>query len=184
MANGVYDSIPPAIAEIVAKQPMFFVATCPLSPEGHLNLSPKGSDSFRMLSANRVAYLDITGSGNETAAHLAENGRITFMFCTFEGEPAIIRLYGRGHVATRDSEEFAELRPLFPEHPGVRQIIVADLTRVQQSCGFGVPLLDFVGQRDRMRRWAAGVGEERLIEYRQRKNARSIDGLPAPLATE
>jgi hypothetical protein len=173
-------SITDDLATFIREQPLFFVATAPLSRDGHVNLSPKGLDTFRLLGDDRVAYLDLTGSGNETAAHLAENGRITFMFCAFSGAPRILRLHGSGWVVVRDSERWAELRPLFREVPGVRQIIEAAITRVATSCGFGVPLLDLVGQRDTLPRWAETKGPEMLARYRREKNTTSIDGLPAP----
>jgi hypothetical protein len=178
----VYDSITQDLAAFIEAQPLFFVATAPLSAEGHVNLSPKGLDCLRILSPQRVAYLDLTGSGNETSAHLAENARITFMFCAFDGAPMILRLYGHGSVVLPEDSAWADLYPLFPAYPGVRQIIVADLHRVQTSCGFAVPLLDYVGQRDTLPRWAEARGEEAIHAYQQQKNRVSIDDLPTPLA--
>lgn len=175
----VYDQITDDLAAFINAQPMFFVATAPLSPEGHVNLSPKGLDCFRILSPLRVAYLDLTGSGNETSAHLAENGRITFMFCAFEGPPRILRLYGHGRVVLPASDEWGALAALFPHYRGARQIILAGLTRVQTSCGFGVPLMTYTGQRDTLLRWAAAKSDEDLVAYRREHNAQSIDGLPA-----
>ena len=131
-----------------------------------------------MLSPTRVAYLDLTGSGNETAAHLVQNGRVTFMFCAFEGRPKILRLHGTGRVVATEAPEWAELAPLFPELAGTRQFIVADVTRVQTSCGFGVPEMQFLAQRDGLVQWAQGKGPEGLRDYRERKNRTSIDGLP------
>lgn len=165
-------------------QPLFFVATAPLEADGHVNLSPKGLDSLRVLGPRRVAYLDLTGSGNETSAHLAQNGRITLMFCAFAGPPLILRLYGRGGSVLPGDAEWDALRPLFPDHPGVRQIITVDVARVQTSCGFAVPRMELVGDRDTLHRWARNKGEARLADYRQEKNTRSIDGLPAPLAAQ
>jgi hypothetical protein len=182
MMAQAYDSITPDLAKFIEAQPMFFVASAPLSAEGHVNVSPKGLDGFRILGPHRVAYLDLTGSGNETSAHLAENGRITFMFCAFKGRPQILRLYGRGEVVMPSDAAWAELRPLFPDNPGVRQIIVADITRVQTSCGYAVPLMDYVGQRDTLTRWATSKGEEGLDEYWRVKNTVSLDGLRTPLA--
>lgn len=157
---------------------MFFVATAPLAQDGRVNLSPKGLDTFRILALDRVAYLDLTGSGNETAAHVAENGRITFLFCAFSGKPKILRLYGRGRVVGLQDAEWAELTAHFPEIPGGRQVIVVDLHRVATSCGFGIPLYDYRGQRDTLVRWAEAKGEDGLATYRREKNARSLDGLP------
>ena len=179
-----FTEIPDDLREFIEAQPMFFVATAPLRADGHVNLSPKGLDTFRVLSPTRVAYLDLTGSGNETAAHLAENGRITFMFCAFNGPPRILRLYGRGDSVLPDDARWAALRGLFPDYPGIRQIIVADLDRVQTSCGFGVPLVAEEKQRPTLIRWAEAKGEDGLERYRQEKNRSSIDGLPARVPGE
>ncbi len=178
----VYDSIGDDQQVFIAAQQMFFVATAPLDPDGHVNLSPKGLDCFRVLSPNRVAYLDLTGSGNETSAHLEENGRITLMFCAFTGSPKILRLYGRGEVVLPGSEQWAEMSSLFSDYPGARQIIVAEINRVQTSCGFGVPTYEYVGQRDTLIRWADAKGEAGLETYRREHNGRSIDGLPVLLS--
>ena len=166
------------LAEFIRRQPLFFVASAPLAGDGHINLSPKGLDCFEILDPLRVAYLDLTGSGNETAAHLLENGRITFMFCAFEGPPLILRLYGEGRVVTPVNADYGELRRRFPQHPGARHIIEAHVSRVQTSCGFGVPYMDYRGQRDQLPRWAERKGPAGLERYREEKNARSIDGLP------
>jgi hypothetical protein len=135
-------------------------------------------DTFRVLSPTRVAYLDLTGSGNETAAHLLQNGRVTLMFCAFEGKPKILRLYGRGQVARPRSREWDELAPRFPALAGARQVVVADVTRVQTSCGFGVPEMTFTRDRNALVRWAEAKGPEGLRAYREQKNRTSIDGLP------
>lgn len=174
--------ITPELEAFIGRQRLFFVATAPLAADGHVNLSPKGLDCFRVLAPDRVAYLDLTGSGNETAAHLLENGRITFMFCAFDGPPRIVRLHGRGEAFLPDTGTYADLRPRFPAYPGVRQIVVACITRVSTSCGFAVPLYEHAGDRDQLLAWAGAKGEEALREYRQRKNLASIDGLPTPLA--
>jgi hypothetical protein len=178
----LYDQITDRLAEFITAQPMFFVASAPLAADGHVNVSPKGLDSLRILSPRRVAYLDLTGSGNETSAHLHENGRITFMFCAFSGPPNILRLYGQGYTVLPGSDEWTQLAPLFPHYHGARQIIVADIERVQTSCGFAVPQMDYVGQRDTLLRWADARDDQGLEEYRCEKNVRSIDGLPTPLA--
>jgi hypothetical protein len=178
----LHDHITDDLAAFIRAQPLFFVATAPLAAGGHVNLSPKGLDCLRILDPRRVAYLDLTGSGNETSAHLLENGRVTLMFCAFSGPPNILRLYGQGRTLMPGSDEWSELRPGFPDYPGARQIILAEITRVQTSCGFAVPLMDFVEQRDTLLRWAANRGDERLQDYRREKNTESIDGLPAPLA--
>jgi hypothetical protein len=176
----IFETISAEYQAFIERQPMFFVASAPLSGAGHVNLSPKGLDTLRIIDPGTVAYLDLTGSGNETAAHLAENGRITFMFCAFEGAPRILRLYGTGRVVLPGDGAWAALAAHFPTLPGARQIILADIQRVQTSCGFGVPLLDFVGERDNMRAWATAKGEVGLVAYREEKNRQSLDGLPAP----
>ncbi len=176
-----FEALLPEHEAFIAKQPIFFVGSAPLSAEGHVNLSPKGYDTLRVLTPNRVAYLDLTGSGNETSAHIRENGRVTIMFCAFEGPPNILRLYGRGSVILPGTAEWEELYPLFPPIPGARQIIAVDFHKVQTSCGFAVPFMTYEKERDTLRKWAVQHGEEGLIEYRERKNARSLDGLTTPL---
>lgn len=176
----VSESITDDLKGFIESQPVFFVASAPLSAEGHVNLSPKGLDNLKVLSPHRVAYLDLTGSGNETSAHLGENGRITFMFCAFTGRPRILRLHGRGRVILPGAPEWDGLIGHFESYPGIRQIIVADISRIQTSCGFGVPLMEHRGQRDMLPRWAEAKGDA-LPDYRQKYNAVSIDGLPAPL---
>ncbi|MEL6407945.1 MAG: pyridoxamine 5'-phosphate oxidase family protein [Chloroflexota bacterium] len=179
-----YDHIKPDLAEWIEKQPMFFVASAPLDSEGRVNLSPKGLDSFRLLSPHQVAYLDLTGSGNETSAHLKENGRMTFMFCAFEGAPRILRLYGKGQVVLPGDTSWAALASQFNLLPGTRQVIVCDVETVQTSCGFAVPLMDFVGQRDTLIKFAERKGVEGMETYRAEQNTQRIDGLPTHLATE
>lgn len=168
--------------EFISRQKMFFVASAPLSAEGHVNLSPKGLDSFRVLSSTRVAYMDIVGSGNETSAHILENGRITFMFCAFDGPPNILRLYGKGRTVLPGNADWNELAAFFELPLATRQIIVADIHKVQTSCGFGVPLYAYTGERDHSQKWAEKKGAEGLEAYKQEKNLVSIDGLPTPLA--
>jgi hypothetical protein len=174
----VRDSITPEFREFIEAQHVFFVATAPAGASGHVNLSPKGMDTFRVLGPTRVAYLDLTGSGNETAAHLVQNGRVTFMFCAFEGKPQILRLYGRGCVVRPGEPEWDDLAAPFPDLPGTRQLVVADVTRVQTSCGFGVPVMTFAAARDTLVRWAEAKGDDGLRAYREQKNRTSIDGLP------
>lgn len=177
----VLPEIDEELADWIAAQPLFFNATAPLSEEGHINLSPRGLDTFRVLGPHQVAYLDFTGSGNESAAHIAENGRITLMFCAFSGLPRILRLYGRGEVILPGDEGWDSLRAAFPtELPAARQIVRVEVERIQTSCGYGVPLMDFAGERDELVRWAEKKGEQGLRDYQQRNNRRSIDGLPAP----
>lgn len=174
-----HEAITPAIAEWIENQKMFFVATAPLAGEGLVNCSPKGMDTFRILGPREVAYLDLTGSGVETVAHLRENGRIVIMFCAFDHPPRIVRLHGTGEVVTRASPEFETLLREFPAHRGERAIIRARVTRVSDSCGFAVPRYDYRGERGTLARWADAKGPEALVAYRKQKNARSIDGLPA-----
>src|SRR2546423_7748691 len=142
------DRITPQLREFIENQRMFFVATAPLSQDGHINLSPKGLETFRVIDDTPVAYLDLTGSGNESSAHVEENGRITFMFCAFDGPPKILRLYGRAETVLSGGPRFDELPPRFGDFPATRQIIVATLTRVGTSCGFAVPRYQSVEQRD------------------------------------
>lgn len=167
--------------EFIKKQHIFFVGTSPLSQEGHINLSPKGLDCFRVLSDNKCAYMDLISSGNETSAHTLENGRITFMFCSFEGAPVILRLYGKGFTVLPGSKEWDEYAAHFTIYPSTRQIIVADISKVQSSCGFGVPLYKYEGEREIHFEWAAKKGEEGLKNYINEKNLQSMDGLPTVL---
>lgn len=176
-----HPSISPAHKSFIERQHIFFVSTAPLSAEGRINLSPKGLDSFRVLSEHRVAYLDLISSGNETSAHTLENGRITIMFCSFEGPPNILRLYGKGFTVLPGSAEWDEFALHFAIYPATRQIIVADIELVQTSCGYGVPLYDYVGERDIHFEWAERKGEEGLRAYIQEKNLVSLDGLPTDL---
>jgi len=175
---GIHSEIDEQINQMIQAQRVFFVATAPLAAEGNINLSPKGLDTFRILGPRTVAYLDLIGSGVETIAHLKENGRIVLMFCNFEGPPKIVRVHGRGRVIEPPSPEFRDLAPHFPPYETTRAIIVVDVTRVSDSCGFGVPLLSYQGERDQHFRWAQKKGPEGLRTYKQEKNRRSIDGLP------
>jgi hypothetical protein len=163
----------------IGAQRMFFVATAPLDSTGHVNVSPKGLDTLRILGPRRVAYLDYVGSGAETIAHLRENGRIVVMWCAFEGPPKIVRLHGRGEVLVPHDEEYQRLRPLFPPQPDARTIVLVSVQRVASSCGFGVPLLRFERNRSQLPDWANRKGGQGLCDYQRAKNATSIDGLPA-----
>jgi hypothetical protein len=174
-----YTDLSQSLVDFIQAQSLFFVATSP--KEGRINLSPKGINTFRCLAADQVAYLDLTGSGNETSAHLEENGRITMMFCSFSDEPLILRLYGQGHVIRPHSPEWSHYVSHFDLLPGTRQIIVLDIEQVQTSCGFGVPLLDYQGDRQTLLDWAKAKGEEGIQQYQQQKNQHSIDGLPTYL---
>jgi hypothetical protein len=174
-----YTQITPELQEFIAEQQMFFTATA--AATGRINLSPKGIDTFRYLDEHSVAYLDLTGSGNETAALLAADGRITIMFCAFAGKPWILRLYGTGQVVTLESARGRELHPLFGSFPGERHIVLIKVDSAQTSCGMAVPLYDFNRQRDDLINWATKQGGEGMKDYRRRKNAVSIDGLPTGL---
>jgi hypothetical protein len=178
----VYEGIDGRLREFILKQPVFFVATAPSGEQGHVNVSPKGlRGCFAVLGEHRVAYLDYTGSGAETIAHLRDNGRITLMFCAFEGPPNIVRLYGQGSVVRPGEPGFDELDGQFGEHGdhGLRSVIVVDVDRVSDSCGFSVPFMDYVGERTLLSQWAARKTDEDLVAYRVKKNSTSIDGLPA-----
>jgi len=177
-----HDSMLPLHQAFIKKQHLFFVCTSPLDGDGRINISPKGLDTFRVLSENKVAYLDFIGSGNETSAHTLENGRITFMFCAFEGPPNILRLYGKGRTVLPGTKEWDSYAPHFEVYPNTRQIIVGDIDLVGTSCGYGVPLYDYQGERQIMFDWAAKKGEEGLSAYIQEKNMKSLDGLPTDYA--
>jgi hypothetical protein len=168
--------------EFIESQHLFFVSTAPLSAEGHINLSPKGLDSFRVLSPTKVAYMDITGSGNETSAHILENRRITIMFCAFGGPPNILRLYGHGHTVLPGDPDWHDISSHFQLFPSTRQIIVANIFKVQTSCGFAVPYYEYTGERDHSHKWAEKKGAGGLEDYRKEKNRVSLDGLPTALA--
>jgi len=178
----MFDEIDERLAEFIRRQKIFFTASA--ASNGRVNVSPKDGESLRVLDPTRVVYLDQTGSGNETAAHVRTSGRLTVMFCAFEGAPMILRLYGTAKVLRRGSAEYLELlnsefRAVEP--PGARQIIVLKVERVQTSCGYGVPLFEYVGERDTLRRWAVSKGDAGLEEYRRQKNTLSIDGLQTGL---
>ena len=175
----LYEGITPELVAWVEQQHLFFVATAPLGAGGHVNCSPKGLDTLRILDSRHVAYLDLTGSGAETIAHLRENGRIVFMFCALAGPPKIVRFHGKGEVATPAAPAWAKLLPLFPAYPGARTIIHAEITRVTDSCGYGVPKFEYVEERDTLTRWADARTIEGLPLYRKQHNAHSIDGLPS-----
>lgn len=166
--------------EFISRQLLFFTASAPTS--GRLNLSPKGMDTFRVITNNTVAYLDLTGSGNETAAHLAENGRITLMFCSFSKNPLILRLYGNGKVIRPSNTQWTELKALFPDLAGARQIIMIHIDSVQTSCGFAVPMFESQQERPVLKEWAEKKGQAGIEQYWQEKNLTSIDGLPTGIA--
>lgn len=165
------------IIAFIKAQKMFFVATAPLAADGHVNVSPKGYDSFVVIDPTTVAYLDLGGSGIETVAHVRENKRITVMFCAFEGKPNILRLYGEGEAVTFDDPGFAELMALFPAFARARAVIKVRLTQVMDSCGWGVPLYEFKGERDQLLRSTNHKPDDEWVAHRYAANAESLDGL-------
>jgi hypothetical protein len=173
----VYEQLDEAQIRFIEQQHVFFVGTAPDSPDGHLNVSPKGLDTFRILGPNSVAYVDLTGSGIETVAHLRQNGRITLMFCAFEGRPLILRLHGRGRVVEPGDPEWDGLTARFPEYPGDRSVVVVALERIADSCGFAVPLYEYKGERSQLLDYAQKKGPEGLERYKAQKNRASIDGI-------
>lgn len=180
----VHERIDGRLRAFIERQHVFFVATAPSGPGGHVNVSPKGvGGTFAVLDEHTVAYADVTASGAETIAHLRENGRITIMFCAFEGAPNIVRLHGRGRFVTLYDEGFDELLTRFDggldESRGVRAVVVVDVERVSDSCGYGVPLMSYEGERDLLPAYMARKGVDGRADYRRRKNRTSIDGLPA-----
>ncbi|MEN3950394.1 pyridoxamine 5'-phosphate oxidase family protein [Iodidimonas sp. SYSU 1G8] len=177
-----YPALDEALKKFIAAQDMFFVATAP--GEGRVNLSPKGMDTFRVIDDSTVAYLDLTGSGNETAAHLRDNGRITIMWCSFTGTAKIVRIFGTGRSVRPGAAEFDGLLALFPDIPGTRQIMLIDVDQAQTSCGYSVPQYELVRERPTLVKWAETKTEEELRAYWARKNTRSIDGLPTGIFDE
>ena len=175
----IHSEITDELAAWIGEQKIFFVGTAPLSADGHINVSPKGGDSFRILGPKRVAYQDYTGSGAETIAHLRENGRIVIHFCAFEGPPKIVRLHGKGEVALPGHPRYESLRERFPKNAGTRSFIEIELDRVSDSCGYSVPFFEYKRHRDGLDKWAAKKGEDGLRAYKEQKNRTSIDGLPA-----
>lgn len=175
----VHEQIDDSLAAWIRAQPMWFVATAPLGANGHVNVSPRGLDSFSVLAPDRVAWADYTGSGSETIAHLRENGRVCLMFCAFDQRPRVLRLHGTGTVRLPGDPEFERVVALHPPHPGVRAVIDVTVTRVVTSCGYAVPRMDLVGQRDLLRLWSEKKGPAGLTAYQAERNAVSIDGLPA-----
>ena len=173
-----YEAIDDELRAFIEAQHVFFVATAPLSGDGHVNLSPKGGDTLRVLDGRTIAWLDLTGSGVETLAHLRENGRIVLMWCAFEGLPNIVRVHGRGEAVVEGDPRFDDLVARFPDLPGIRSVVVVEAERVSSSCGFGVPLMAFVADRDRLQVSHRKRGPEGMRRYRAEKNAVSIDGLP------
>jgi hypothetical protein len=182
----VFAEIDDKLRDWLLAQPVFFVATAPLAADGHVNVSPKGmAGTFAVLGPRQVGYLDYFGSGIETVAHLRENGRIVIMACAFTGPPKILRLHGRGRAVLPGAADFAALRARFPKarELGLRSIIVVDVERIADSCGYGVPLMSYEGARPHQDAWVAKRlrvgGPTALLDYQREHNARSIDGLPA-----
>lgn len=173
----VYQAIDERIQKWIAAQKVFFVATAPLSTEGHINCSPKDGYSIRVLDGKTLVYLDLIGSGVETIAHLRENGRIIVMMCAFEGAPMIMRFHGRGEIIEKDHPEFERFKLLFVSEVGIRSFILIHLDRISDSCGFGVPVLEFKHHRKQLRTFNERNGEEKLADYKIEHNTRSIDGL-------
>lgn len=178
----VFEAIDSKLKEFIEKQRVFFVATAPLTPDGLINLSPKGlGGTLSVLDEKTIAYLDLTGSGVETIAHVRENGRICVLFCAFEGPPRIVRVHGTADVLEPHDQEFEALRGSFGDYPGTRSIIRIRAMRISDSCGFGVPVYEYKGERDQLQRWAERKGPEGIAEYQRENNAESIDGLPSSL---
>lgn len=174
----LYDGIDADLAAWLQRQPLWFVGTAPLSGTGHVNVSPRGHDTFSVLGPRLVGWIDYTGSGIETIAHVRENGRICLMFCSYDSRPRIVRLHGHGRVALPGDLAFEQVVAEHPEHPSTRAVVVVEVDRVSDSCGFGVPIMDVVAERDLLRLGADKRGPEGLAAYRAERNALSIDGLP------
>lgn len=169
-----FDRLSERLTRFIREQKIYFVATAPA--DGRVNVSPKGMDSLRVLDNSTVAWLNVTGSGNETAAHVQESGRMTLMFCAFEGNPLILRLYGTARVYHQHDPEWAQWSAQFEPIPGVRQVFVLDIDLVQTSCGMAVPLYEYQGDRELLRDWAVKKGEDGIRAYWQEKNRMTIDG--------
>ena len=176
----LYKQISPKLQQFIENQKIFFVATA--TADSRINLSPKGMDSLRVINPNRVAWLNVTGSGNETAAHIQENPRMTLMFTAFQDNPMILRLYGTAKAIHNDDTEWQLLFPLFPSIPGARQIFDLNVDLVQTSCGMAVPLYDYVGEREQLNTWASKKSKEGLKAYWEEKNSVSLDGKPTHFA--
>lgn len=174
-----YAALSNELMDFIRAQRLFFTASA--ATAGRINLSPKGLQSFCILSPTQVAYLDLTGSGIETAAHLLADGRLTLMFCSLEDAPLILRLYGRGSLLRPEDADWESVYRLFPPLPGARQIVILNIDSVQTSCGFGVPRYTYCGERDELVNWAVKKGADGLRQYRAEKNRLSIDGLPSEL---
>lgn len=177
-----HSEISDTLKQFIEAQKIFFVATA--TADGHINLSPKGMDSLRVLGKNRVVWLNVTGSGNETAAHVQEAPRMTLMFCAFEGEPLILRLYGNAKVVHKNDPQWPLLFPLFKPLPGARQIFDLEVELVQTSCGFAVPFFNYLGEREKLNEWALKKGEDGIRDYWKAKNEISLDGKPTHIVSK
>ena len=177
-----YSEISDKLQQFIENQKIFFVGTA--TADSRINISPKGMDSLRILDKNRVVWLNTTGSGNETSAHVQENPRMTIMFAAFEGKPVILRVYGNAKVIHKNDPEWKELLPLFDPIPGARQVFDLTVDLVQTSCGMAVPFFDYVEERELLNNWAVKKGEEGLTEYWQQKNQISIDGKPTNIMSK
>ncbi len=173
-----YEGITEELAEFIGRQHIFFVGTAPSGDGGHVNVSPKGLDTFRVIDDHTVAWLDLTGSGIETVSHLRDNGRVVVMFCAFEGPPRIVRLHGSGEVLSVDDPAASSLVSRFPEYPGSRSVVRVDVERIATSCGYAVPLMEYRGERSTLVEWAERKGPAGIAAYHAEKNATSVDGLP------
>ncbi|HKB60577.1 MAG TPA: pyridoxamine 5'-phosphate oxidase family protein [Gallionellaceae bacterium] len=174
-----YDSLSDKHIEFICRQKLFFVGTA--TADSRVNVSPKGMDSLRVLGPNRVAWLNVTGSGNETAAHIEVNPRMTLMFCAFEGDPLILRLYGKARAIHHSDGDWPDMIARFPALPGARQVFDLAIDLVQSSCGFGVPFFDYAGEREQLNEWAMKKGDDGIRQYWADKNALSLDGLPTQI---
>ena len=179
-----FECIDEPIKDWISKQKIFFVASAPLSGDGHVNCSPKGLDTFRILGPKQVAYLDYTGSGIETLAHIRENKRIVIMMCAFEGPPKIFRFHGTAKAHEIGSSEFEKIADQFDDLTGARSIVVLDLIRIGDSCGYSVPLYEHKGNRDGLNKWAANKGDNGIRSYQREKNRISLDGMPGMKITD
>lgn len=180
----LHDKLDDRIVAFIERQKMFFVATAPMTADGHVNLSPKGYDAFKVLDDHTVAWLDLGGSGIETQAHVQENGRMTIMFCAFEGAANILRLYGHAEIINPHHSEFDDMLALFPAFDRARGIFKLKLDRIQDSCGWGVPFYEFKGERDQLNRHVTNKTKDEWLDSRYAKNSASIDGLPGLLKGE
>lgn len=171
-----FDELGQEHIDFIAEQKLYFVATA--TNESKINLSPKGQDSFRVINSTKVAWLNVTGSGNESAAHVQIDKRMTIMFCAFEGKPIILRIYGKAKVVHLNNADWAEYYSLFPQLPGTRQIFVVEIELVQKSCGMSVPFYEYIGEREQLKNWAIAKGTSGLSDYWQQKNQFTIDNIP------